>query len=210
MPCEPDLYFTVEDNRREVARMQKPNCGRSRRSGAIAPATRCSTRKTLPSSIERCSNRWRVETLSPPAQKSRGGGPHLHLRAGRPRGVPLPALIFFDIPEDEGIRPEHANNVLAPQKRLLELTERHIGDHLPETAVHGFDQRLLLFQLGFLDILLAQILFFFVARPTDEILAVAGHDRRWTDQRAGKLRAVCAGMKEVPAALVRRILLCAP
>jgi hypothetical protein len=37
MPCEPDLYFTVEDNRREVARMQKPNSGRSRRSGAIAP-----------------------------------------------------------------------------------------------------------------------------------------------------------------------------
>jgi homoserine O-acetyltransferase len=23
MPCETDLYFTVEDNRREVARMQK-------------------------------------------------------------------------------------------------------------------------------------------------------------------------------------------
>ena len=75
MPCEPDLYFTVEDNRREVARMQKPNCGRSRRSGAIAPATRCSTRKTLPSSIERCSNCWRAETLSPSAHTSRGGSP---------------------------------------------------------------------------------------------------------------------------------------
>jgi homoserine acetyltransferase len=49
MPCETDLDFTVEDNRREVSCMRKrANCGRSRRSGAIAPATRCSTRKTLP------------------------------------------------------------------------------------------------------------------------------------------------------------------
>ena len=48
-------------------------------------------------------------------------------------------LIFFDVPEDEGIRLEHPRDVFAPQKRLLELAERHIGDHLPEAAVHGLD-----------------------------------------------------------------------
>jgi hypothetical protein len=55
------------------------------------------------------------------------------------------------------------------------------------------------FRIGLPDVLLAQSLFFFVARPTDEILAVAGHDRRWTDQRACELRAVGAGMEKVPA-----------
>src|ERR1700726_4028613 len=115
--------------------------------------------------------------------------------------------IFFDVPEDEGIRLEHPRDILAPQKRLLELAEWDIGDHLPETAVHGLDQGLLLFRIGFLDVLLAQSLFLFVARPTDEILAVTGHDRRWTDQRACELRAVGAGMKKVPAALIRRVLL---
>src|SRR6516165_6951306 len=109
MPCEPDLYFTVEDNRREVARMQKPNCGRSRRSGAIAPATRCSTRKTLPSSIERCSNCWRAETLSPSAHTSRGGSPSTcaavagnvapqvpseHLIASEEQGGPVQLMSF--------------------------------------------------------------------------------------------------------------------
>ena len=70
MPCETDLYFTVEDSRREVARMRKAELRPSRRSGGIAPATRCSTRKTLASSIERCSNCWRAETLSPSARTS--------------------------------------------------------------------------------------------------------------------------------------------
>src|SRR5260370_19637215 len=114
--------------------------------------------------------------------------------------------IFFDAPEDEGIRLEHPGDILAPQKRLLELAEWDIGDHLPETSVHGLDQGLLLFRIGFLDVLLAQSLFLFVARPTDQILAVTGHDRRWTDQRACELRAVGAGMKKVPAALIRRVL----
>src|SRR5215813_11270144 len=115
--------------------------------------------------------------------------------------------IFFDIPEDEGICHEHPRDAFAPQKRLLELAERHIGDHFPKTAMHGLDQGLLLFRIGLLDVLLAQSFFFFVTRPTGEILAVAGHDRRWTDQRARELRAIGAGVKEVPAALFRRILL---
>jgi hypothetical protein len=37
--------------------------------------------------------------------------------------------------------------------------------------MHGLDQGLLLFRIGLLDVLLAQSLFLFVARPTDEILA---------------------------------------
>src|SRR5262249_45721934 len=108
--------------------------------------------------------------------------------------------------EDQGIRPEHPGDVLTPQKRLFELAERHIGHHLPETAVHGLDQSLLLFRIGLLDVLLAQSLFFFIARPTNKILPVAGHDRRWTDQWACELRAVGAGVKKVPAALIRRVL----
>jgi hypothetical protein len=51
-------------------------------------------------------------------------------------------------------------------------------------------------RVGLLDILLAQILFFFVARPTDEILTVAGHDRRWANSGL----ASCA-----PLALVRQV-----
>ena len=45
MPSETDLYFTVEDSRREVARMQKAELRPIPSIWAIAPATRCSTRK---------------------------------------------------------------------------------------------------------------------------------------------------------------------
>jgi len=31
--------------------------------------------------------------------------------------------IFFDVPEDEGIRFEHPRDILAPQKRLLVLAD---------------------------------------------------------------------------------------
>jgi hypothetical protein len=75
MPCETDLYFTVEDSRREIARMQRAELRRSHRFGAIAPATRFSTRKTLASSIKRCSNCWCAETLSLSVQTTRGTSP---------------------------------------------------------------------------------------------------------------------------------------
>jgi len=72
MPYETDLYFTVDDNRREVAcsriAADPVDLGPSRRQPG-------STRKTLPSSIERCPNCWRAETLSLSAHTSRGGSP---------------------------------------------------------------------------------------------------------------------------------------
>ena len=61
MPCETDLYFTVEDSQGKSLACPKPNCGLSHRSGAIAPATRHLTPKTPPSSTPQCSNCWRVE-----------------------------------------------------------------------------------------------------------------------------------------------------
>ena len=59
MPCETDLYFTVEDNRREVARMPTRRTRPIPRSGAIAPATRRSTRKMPTSSTRPSPNCWR-------------------------------------------------------------------------------------------------------------------------------------------------------
>jgi hypothetical protein len=44
MPCETDLYFIVEDNRREVACMQKAEIAADPVDlGPSRPATRCST-----------------------------------------------------------------------------------------------------------------------------------------------------------------------
>ena len=70
MPCETDLYFTVEDNRREVACMQKAELRPIPSIWAIAPANPV----TLPSSIERC------------------GGPPRRRRLRSPRGVADTAL----------------------------------------------------------------------------------------------------------------------
>jgi hypothetical protein len=64
MPCETDLYFTVEDSRREIARMQRAELRRSHRFGAIAPANPV----TLPSSIERCGGPPRRRRLRSPSR----------------------------------------------------------------------------------------------------------------------------------------------
>src|SRR5258708_35598899 len=114
---------------------------------------------------------------------------------------------LLDIPEDEGVRFKHARNVLAPQEGLLELTKRNIGHDLPEAAMHRLDQRLLFRGISLGNVLLAHRLFGFIAWPTDEVLAVAGHDRRRAGQRACRAGAVGAGMEEVPAALIGRVLL---
>src|SRR5262245_32282512 len=48
---------------------------------------------------------------------------------------PVARLRLVDVPEDEDAGLEHAGNVLAPQEGLLELAQRHIGDHFPEALV---------------------------------------------------------------------------
>src|SRR5215467_1901069 len=75
MPCETDLYFTVEDNRREVACMQKaelrpiPSIWGHRAGNPLLNPEDAAF-------IDRAgSNCWRAETLSPSAHTSRGGSP---------------------------------------------------------------------------------------------------------------------------------------
>ena len=64
MPSETDLYFTVEDNRCEVAVMPKAALRPIPPIWAIAPATRRKTRKTPNLSTTRCANSWRAEQLA--------------------------------------------------------------------------------------------------------------------------------------------------
>src|SRR5216683_4017199 len=73
--------------------------------------------------------------------------------------------------------------------------------------MHRFNEGLLLLRIGLANVFLAQRLLLLVARPADEILAIAGHDRRRADQRTGELGAIGTGVKEVPAALIGWILL---
>src|SRR5262249_52946940 len=43
----------------------------------------------------------------------------------------------WQIPSSSGISKKiERRQVFAPQKRLLELAERHVGDHFPETVMH--------------------------------------------------------------------------
>jgi homoserine O-acetyltransferase len=63
MPSTTDLYFTVADNEREVDHMRHAELRRSRRSGAIAPATPPRTRKTMISSTGRCWSCWGGKSL---------------------------------------------------------------------------------------------------------------------------------------------------
>src|SRR3981081_2005834 len=65
-------------------------------------------------------------------------------------------LAFIDVPENQRLRLQNAARVLAPQESLLQLAERHVRHPLPQPAMHGFDERLLLLRIGLANIFLAQ------------------------------------------------------
>src|SRR3984893_12297599 len=87
---------------------------------------------------------WAASHPTPSVRETDGSKPYPSARPLSSGDIDIACFrykcsIFFDVPEDEGIRLEHPRDILAPQKRLLELAEWDIGDHLPETAVRGLE-----------------------------------------------------------------------
>src|ERR1700730_12058986 len=72
---------------------------------------------------------WASTHPTPSARETDGSKPYPSARPLSSGDIDIACFrykrsIFFDVPEDEGIRLEHPRDILAPQKRLLELARQ--------------------------------------------------------------------------------------
>ena len=128
-----------------------------------------------------------------------------HVRCSVPHGGPRFTSSRYSNTPDCG--PQHALDVAAPQERLRELPERHIRQRPPIAGGACLKQPFCFAGSVSRMYRHAHVLLHLVARPAGEILAVAGRDGRGAGQRTRDLRAVGAGVEQVPAALRRRVFL---